>query len=323
MNNSVSFTCNDIWAAKKRIEPHIYRTPLLFSKTLSDISGAEVHLKMENWQLCGCFKVRGALNKIGASSEQQRKAGMVTTSSGNHAIGVAYAAHTYGNIPTHIFMPEGTDDTHIEKVEMWGGNCILKGAHYQESYEAAQEFMARKGGTYVHSHADVDVMAGQGTMGLEILEDLPDLDALVIPIGGGGMISGIGTAIRSSSNKVRIIGVEPEAAPAAYRSMNEGVCCTSLTPAPSIADGLLSGVNEMTYTIFKHLVEKVVLVSEGELREAVSLFQEREQLMVEASASIGLAALLHHLQDLKGKKVVLIITSRNIDAVRYNQIVQA
>jgi threonine dehydratase len=312
----------DIWDARRRIGSQIYRTPLLFSKALSALSGAEVYLKMECWQLCGCFKVRGAMNKVAASTADERLAGMITTSSGNHAIGLAYAAYIHGNIPTYIFMPETTDATHIEKVEMWGGNCILKGSHYQESYEAAMEFMAENGGTYVHSHADTLVMGGQGTIGLEILEDLPDIDAALIPIGGGGMVSGIGTALKAASKDIRVIGVEPVAAPAAYRSITEGLCCSSLVPAPSIADGLLSGVHSMTFEIFRHIVEKVVLVGESELGEAVLHFQESEQLMVEPSAAIGLAALLQHSEDLKGQKVVLMLTSRNIDAGLYNRIIR-
>lgn len=322
MDSTGAFNIQDIWAARSRIAKSIHRTPLVYSQKLNELTGSEVYLKMECWQLCGCFKVRGALSKLSAMSAEQRSRGIITTSSGNHAIGVAYAAYTHGRIPTFIFMPEGTDRTHIEKVEMWGGNCILEGSHYQESYEAAREFHAQHGGTYVHSHADVQVMGGQGTIGLEILEDLPDIDAAVIPIGGGGMISGIGTALKSADEQIRLIGVEPEAAPAAYRSMRDGVCCSSLSPEPSIADGLLSGVHEMTFSLFRHLVEKVVLVSESELKEAVVHFQRQEQLMIEPSAAIGLAALLHHIDDLDGKKVVLILTSRNIDAGLYNRIVQ-
>ncbi len=321
MDSRNSFEIQDIWAARRRIAGAIHRTPLLYSQSLSNLTGAEVYLKMECWQVCGCFKVRGAMSKLSAMPVEQLERGIVTTSSGNHAIGVAYAAYAHGQIPTTIFMPEPTDATHIDKVKMWGGNCVLKGAHYQESYEAAMEFLEGHGGTYVHSHADVQVMAGQGTIGLEILEDLPELDAALIPIGGGGMISGIGTALKAAGRPVRLIGVEPEAAPAAYRSIRDGVCCSSLTPEPSIADGLLSGVHEMTFSIFRELVERVVLVSEAELKEAVVQFQRREQLMVEPSAAIGLAALLHHVEDMAGKKVVLILTSRNIDAGLYNRIV--
>ncbi len=321
MDNAHTFTIQDIWAARRRITNSIHRTPLVYSKMLSNLAGAEIYLKMECWQLCGCFKVRGAMSKVSAMSAEQRSRGIITTSSGNHAIGVAYAAYTHGKLPTFIFMPENTDATHIDKVKMWGGNCILKGSHYQESYQAAQEYLAQHGGTYVHSHADVQVMGGQGTIGLEILEDLPELDAAIIPIGGGGMISGIGTALKAANEQIRLIGVEPEAAPAAYRSLRDGVCCSSLTPEPSIADGLLSGVHEMTFSIFRHLVEQVVLVSELELKEAVLHFQRKEQLMIEPSAAIGLAALLHHIDDLEGKKVVLVLTSRNIDAGLYNRII--
>src|SRR6056297_3525383 len=165
MDSRNTFNIQDIWAARQRIAGTIHRTPLLYSQALSVLTGAEVYLKMECWQLCGCFKVRGAMSKLSSMPAEQLDRGIVTTSSGNHAIGVAYAAHVHGQIPTTIFMPEHTDTTHIDKVKMWGGNCILKGAHYQESYEAAMVFLERHGGTYVHSHADAQVMAGQGTIG--------------------------------------------------------------------------------------------------------------------------------------------------------------
>jgi threonine dehydratase len=321
-NSETSFGIQEVWAARERITPYILRTPLIFSDALSSLTNAEVYLKMECWQKCGCFKVRGALNKIASLSVDQRQNGLVSASSGNHAIGVAYASSVFGHPPTTIFMPESTDATRKHKVDIWGASVVLRGQFYQNAYESALRFTTEHGATYIHSHADRWVMAGQGTIGLEIIEDLPDVDAVIVPIGGGGMVSGIGTAVKSANRKIRIIGVEPAAAPSAYRSINEGVCCETITPLPSLADGLLSGVSRMTFDIFKHFVEQVVLISEDEIIEALRLFQVHEQLMIEAASSVGLAALLHHPLELAGKKVVLIITSRNIDADRYNHIIK-
>lgn len=317
-----TFSIQEIWAARERLRPYIHRTPLIYSYSLSQLTGSEVYLKMECWQKCGCFKVRGAINKVSSLTETERTMGLVSASSGNHAIGVAYAAYLFGNPPTKIFMPESTDQTRIHKVETWGSEVILAGEFYQDAYDAAQAYIAAHGGTYIHSHADREVMAGQGTIGLEILEDLPDVDAGIIPIGGGGMASGIGTALKAGSNAIRIIGVEPAAAPAAYRSLKEGLCCEHITPLPSLADGLLGGVGQLTYNVFKHFVEQVVLVSEPEIIIAMRHFQVHEQLIIEAASSIGLSALLQNKLDLNGKKVVLLLTSRNIDADRYNLILK-
>jgi threonine dehydratase len=322
INQASTFNIQEIWAARERLRPYLHRTPLLYSKSLSQLTSAEVYLKMECWQKCGCFKVRGAINKVASLTPIERSDGLVSASSGNHAIGVAYASYLFGNPPTKIFMPEDTDQTRVHKVETWGSKVILAGRFYQDSYEAAQADIASFGGTYIHSHADREVMAGQGTIGLEILEDLPDVDAAIIPIGGGGMVSGIGTALKAGSPSIRIIGVEPAAAPAAYRSMSEGVCCEHIIPFPSLADGLLGGVGQLTFEVFKHFVEKVILVSEPEIVAAMRQFQKHEQLMIEAASSIGLAALMQDTLNLSGKKVVLLITSRNIDADRYNRILK-
>ena len=319
--NESAFSVQEIWAARERIAPHILRTPTLYSDALSKLSGSQVYLKMECWQRCGCFKVRGAMNKIASLTDAQRKQGLVSASSGNHAIGVAYASAVLGNPPTSIFMPEDTDATRVHKVDTWGANVVLHGKFYQDAYEEALRYTEEHGGTYVHSHADRYVMAGQGTIGLEILEDIPDADAAIIPIGGGGMVSGIGTALKSGNPQMRIIGVEPTAAPAAYQSMQSGTPCETISPLPSLADGLLSGVNRLTFAVFKQFVEQVVLISEDEIVDALRLFQAHEQLMIEAASSIGLAALLQHKLELENKKVVLVITSRNIDADRYNRII--
>jgi threonine dehydratase len=317
-----AFTIAEVWEARFRIKPFVFRTPLIFSDALSKRLDCSVYLKMECWQKCGCFKVRGAVNKIASLNEEKRQKGLVTTSSGNHAIATAYAAGLFNNPPTTVFMPKNADPTKVEKVKAYGVNLILFGQNYLEAYDKAQEYCLQTGGTYVHSHADPQVIAGQGTIGLEIMEDLPDVDAVVIPVGGGGLISGVSTAVKMASPSTRIIGVEPAAAPSASMSLRDGICYERIEIKPSIADGLLGGIGKLPFEIIRQLVEEVVVLDEDEIGRGVVAYQNEEQLMVEAASAVGLAALLSGKLNLKGNKVVLVITSRNIDSQKFNQVIE-
>ena len=235
------FETTQIWQARARIRQYILRTPLLFSPALSRRTACQVYLKMECWQRCGCFKVRGAINMVATLSEAQKAHGLVTASSGNHGIALAYAATLFGRPPATIFLPRGADKTKVEKLETWGAHVVFHGENYLEAYDQAQKYAEREGAVYVHSHAHPLIIGGQGTIGLEILEDLPDVQAILVPIGGGGLVSGVATAVKSISKRVQIIGVEPAAAPAAYKSLRDGVCYEHIDIQPSVADGLLGG----------------------------------------------------------------------------------
>jgi threonine dehydratase len=316
-----AFTITEIWKARSRIKPFVLRTPLIYSDALSIRLGCSIYLKMECWQKCGCFKVRGAINKIASLSENERKSGLVTASSGNHAIATAYAAGLFGALPTTVFMPERADPTKVEKVKAYGVNLVLNGQDYFEAYDKAHDYCRQAEATYIHSHDDPQVIAGQGTVGLEIMEDLPDVDAVMIPIGGGGLISGVSSAVKMVSPSTRIIGVEPAAAPSAFMSLRDGKCYDRIELKPSIADGLLGGIGQLTFEIMRQLVEQVVVLEEDEIGRGVAAYQKKEQLMVEAASAVGLAALLSGKVNLKGKKVVLVITSRNIDSSKFNQLI--
>ena len=311
----------DIWQARKRIAPFILRTPLIYSKALSERLGSEIYLKMECWQRHGCFKVRGATNYVASMSEEERAKGLVTASSGNHAIALSYASTLFGNPTTTVFLPESADHAKRTKIESFGVQTKLIGRDFLETLDHALAFAEETGATYVHSHAVPRIIAGQGTIGLEILEDLPELDAVIVPVGGGGILAGISTAIRSAGPRARIFGAEPAASPGAYLSMQTGVAHERITLKPSLADGLSGGTSPYPFSLFKDKVEQVVLLEEDEIANAMRVFQQDEQIIVEGAACVGLAALLSGKLSLPGKKVVLVLTSRNISAERFNGVV--
>lgn len=311
----------EIWTARARLKGQILRTPLLFSSELSRKAGCQIHLKMECWQLCGCFKVRGAINRIAALTESERQRGLITCSSGNHGIALAYAASAFGHPPTKIFLPTDADPNKVDKLRALGAEAVLYGDNFLETLERVQQYADDAGGIYVHSHSHPLIIAGQGTIGLEIMEDLPDVETIVVPIGGGGLVSGIASAVKSCASGVRIVGVEPTAAPGAYVSFRDGYCHERIDLRPSVADGLLGTLTPLTWEISRDLVEGVSLVEEDEIIQAMRVFQQEEQLMVEGAAAVGLAAILSGKVDVEGERAVLILTGRNIDADRYNKLI--
>jgi len=256
-----------------------------------------------------------------AMTDEERKRGLVTASSGNHGTALSYAASISGHPPTKVFLPKTADPKKVEKVQAFGAEAILHGKNYTEAHDEAQLYAKERGGTYVHSHSHALIIAGQGTIGLEIMEDLPEVQMVLVPIGGGGLISGVATAVKSMSKQARVVGVEPTAAPGAYLSLRDGRCHERIDLRPSVADGLLGTFTPLTFEISRDLVEGVKLVEEDEIINAMRVFQHEEQLMIEGSAAVGLAAILSGKIDVKGQKVVLILTGRNIDADRYNKLI--
>ena len=311
----------DIWIAHRRVKPYIQRTPLLFSPTISKRTGAEIFLKMECWQFCGCFKVRGAINMVSSLSENERKRGLITCSSGNHGLALCYAASLFGRPPTKVFVPVGAEPTKLNKIKMQGGEVIPFGNDYLETLNKALTYAEESGGVFVPSHDHPLIVAGQGTIGLEIMEDLPDAEFIVVPVGGGGLISGISTAVKSINPQVKLIGVEPTAAPGAYLSFQDGYCHEHVNIRPSIADGLLGTLTPLTFSIAHQFVEEIKLVEEEAIFQAMRVFQEDEQLIVEGSAAVGLAAILRGKIEPPGQKIVLVLTGRNISAAQYGRII--
>ena len=306
----MTVTLKDIEAAAKAIEGQVERTPLRYSRTLSDITGAQVWIKFENLQFTASFKERGALNKLLSLSNSEKAAGVIAMSAGNHAQGVAYHANRLG-IPSIIVMPNGTPFVKIEHTRNFGAKVIIEGETLADADKHSREIEKREKLTYVHPFDDEKVIAGQGTVGLEIMEDLADFDAIVIPVGGGGLSSGIATAIKARRPAVAVYGVEPELYPSLSAELNGE---EAKVGGATIAEGIaVKKVGRITSEILRKLMEKVILVSEDQLERAVTLFATVEKSVAEGAGAAGLAALLAEPKLFKGRKVVLILSGGNID----------
>jgi threonine dehydratase len=311
-----------IWRARARLKDLILRTPLVFSPALSERTGCQIYLKMECWQLCGSFKVRGATNLVASLTGTERKRGLVTATSGNHGIALAYAARAFGQAPPTVFMVEGTDIARVDKMKALGARTVFLGKVFSEAYEQASQYASDKGSLLVQSYAPSEIMEGQGTIGLEIMEDLPDAEAILVPIGGGGLISGIATAAKSVSESVKIVGVVPTASPAAYLSLRDGTWYEEVETGASLADGLLGGFDHIPFEICRNLVDDVKLVEDAEIIQSMRACQQDEQLMVEAASAVGLGAILNGESVFRGQKIVLVLTGRNINAAKYNDVIR-
>jgi len=306
-------TLADVLAARQAIAPHIERTPLLHSAALSATTGAEVYLKLECWQRTGSFKIRGALNKLGSLPAEARLRGVVTASAGNHGLGVAYASHVLGGPRATIFVPENAAATKVQQLAAFDCDVRRAGANYDAAHAIAEAYAHEQGATYLSAYDDPVVVAGQGTVGLEIMEELPDADILLVPVGGGGLAAGISVAAKAIKPKVRIHGVQPEASPSAFLSLRDGQAHETYSAGPTICDGLAGGFGRLPFEIARELVEGVQVVSEEDVRLAVAWLVAREHLITEGSAAIAIAPLLAGMLDASGQKVVAVLTGRNID----------
>ncbi len=305
-------TIADIWKAYKFLKPIMHHTPLSPSRTLREITGADIYLKAEHMQRGGSFKARGAAYKISRLTKEQSSAGVIAASAGNHAQGVAIAAAEH-RIPCTIVMPEAAPLAKVTATQGYGANVVLYGTTYDDAYQHCCELQQASGATFIHAFDDPDVIAGQGSLGLEMLNDLPDADAIVVPIGGGGLISGIAIAARALKPDITIIGVQAEGAPSCYNSLEAGEIKTS-SSIMTIADGIATKrPGELTFSIIQRLVDEVVLVNDEAIIKAVLLLMERSKMLVEGAGAAGLAALLNGAVNLRGKKVLVPLTGGNID----------
>ncbi len=285
-----------------------------YSPFLSRKTGCQLYLKLENWQKTGSFKVRGATNKVATLSEVERVKGLVTASSGNHGLGVLFAAQAFGGLEAAIFVPQTTPRGKVERLHLLPGKLYVKGKGYDEADTLAREFAEERGAIYVHAYEDPEAIAGQGTVGLEIMSDLPMVEALLVPVGGGGLISGVAIAAKMINPQVRVIGVQSEASPSGYLSLRDGQPYERYEAAPTIAEGLAGGFGKLPFELIKGRVEEIAIVTEEEIRAAVLALLESDQLVVEGSGAVGVAALLFEKVDLRGKKVVALLSGGNIDA---------
>jgi threonine dehydratase len=306
-------TVQDILHAQRSIRPFILRTPLRDSFLLSKRVGASVFLKLENSQVTGSFKPRGALNVMARLSADERARGVVTASAGNHALGVGYAARVLNISPATVFVPRAAPRAKLDKLRQFPVGVRSVGESYDSAHRAAEAFQRETGATFIHAYDDPRTVAGQGTLGLEILEDLPDVDAILAPVGGGGMIAGIAVAVKALAPSVRVIGVQPSASPALRDSLRDGKCYEEYVAAPTICDGLTGGIGRICFEVAQKFVDDVVIVEEEETKAAIRALAQTEQLIVEASGAVGIAALLAHKANLVGKRAAIIISGGNVD----------
>ncbi len=305
----------DIKDAQKAIEPFAKRTPLNHSKALSDLSGANVYLKLENLQVTSSFKVRGVTNKLLHLSQEQKAQGVVTASAGNHGQAVAYGAQKLG-FSAKIVVPTNTPKVKVEGIKQYGADLLLFGETYPEAERKAKELAQTEGRLYISPYNDELIVAGHGTAGLEILEDLPEVDVVLVPVGGGGLIAGISTAVKSLKADVQVIGVQSEATPIMYESLKAGKIVPAHRHNPrTIAEGLAGGIEKgsITFTIVQQYVDEVALVKEETLRKAVYLLCQEEGQKVEGSGAAGIAMLLENKEAFAGLTVAIVVSGGNID----------
>lgn len=314
-------TIRDIEQAAVRLRDVVHSSPVSSTKTFSDISGAELYLKCENLQKTGSFKVRGAYNKIAKLRELGGLTAVVASSAGNHAQGVAYASTSLG-IQSTIVMPRSAPLAKVSATEGYGAKVVLHGDCYDEAYQKAIEIQAESGAVFVHPFNDEDVIAGQGTIGLEILRDMPTVDVVLVPAGGGGLLAGIAFCIKQINPRIRVIGVQAQGADAIVRSFakKELVCTeTSVT----IADGIaVRTPGEVTLGLINKYVDQMVTVSDDEIAEAILLLLERTKMVVEPAGAAALAAALNKRVDIAGKRVVCVLSGGNIDVSFIQKIVE-
>jgi threonine dehydratase len=305
-------TLRDIEAAQSRLMGKVRHTPCVESPALSELTGVKLRLKLENVQLTGSFKERGACNRLEVMSLEERACGVVTASAGNHAQAVARHAARLG-VAVTVVMPEATPLVKVTATRRYGATVVMSGANYDEAAELAARIGRERGLVYLHPFEDPFVIAGQGTIGLELLADAPDLDAIIVPVGGGGLIAGVACAVKETNPKVRVLGVESRRFPSMKHAL-ESIPPPSLPGGKTIADGIaVRRVGELTRQMVRRYVDEIALVDEAEIAEAVLLLLEREKTVVEGAGAVGLAALLHKRFQLEGARVAVVLSGGNID----------
>jgi threonine dehydratase len=316
---------SDIQSALAKVRKSIHVSPCTRSETFSNLTGHSLYLKLENRQRTGAYKERGALNKLLSLTDEERAQGVIAASAGNHAQAVAYHASHLG-IRARIVMPLPTPLIKVSATRGYGADVVLHGSNYDEAYEEALRLSAQDHLTFVHAFDDDAVIAGQGTLGLELLEQYPDLDAVVVPVGGGGLIGGIGCALKETNPRIHVFGVQPARIPSVKLARSEGKAIT-LPSAATIADGIaVRRVGERTLPLVQKYVDDIVTVEEEEIANAVLLLLEREKMLAEGAGAAAIAALVNRriplLRETTGKKVIAIVSGGNIDVTLLARIIE-
>lgn len=314
------FNFDDVISARKRIEEYLLPTPLDFSIGLSN-EKTKVHLKLEAQQKQKSYKIRGALSKISSLTNEERDAGIYAISSGNHGSGVSYAGYLLGIKSVKVFVPTTAPAAKVEKIKHYGAEIVQVGANYDETHQIAEEQMANCNMTYIHSGQDAESLAGQGTVGLEIMEQNSGIDAILVPIGGGGLITGISIAAKHINPKVEIIGVQTEACPAMVKSLEDNVFYEYYPSEESICEALIGGVFDIPFKMAKECIDDILVVSEADIRKATARLLTEENVVAEPSGAIGVAALLGNPKLFEGKNVAIVISGGNIDKELMRQLI--
>ena len=316
-----SVTLTTIQAARARIGEAIYFSPCQLSSDLSELTGLPLHLKLENLQRTGSFKERGALNKLLTLSQAERERGVVTASAGNHAQGVAFHAAALG-IRAQIVMPLATPQIKVAATRGFGADVVLHGSNYDEACEEALRRRLEEGRTFIHPFDDAEIINGQGTIGLELLEQVPDLEAVVVPIGGGGLISGVACALKETNPRIRVIGVEPEKLPSMLRAREAGAPVT-LNAEATFADGIaVRRAGALTLPLVSRYVDEIVTVDDEEIASAILMLLEHEKTLAEGAGAAALAALLQSKTNLRSRRTVVLVSGGNIDVTLLAKIIE-
>lgn len=302
----------DVFAARKKMKGIVHETPLDYSRTFSEFTNNEVYLKLENLQKTGSFKVRGSYNKIMSLSEDELRKGVIAASAGNHAQGVAYSSSML-QIPCTIVMPKGAPLSKIAATKGYGAKVELQGNAFDEALAYALQLKEKTGATFVHAFDDTAIIAGQGTVGLEIIDEIPDVEVVLCPAGGGGLLAGVALAIKEQKPSVKVYGVQAVACPSIKKSWDEQQV-TTVDALPTMADGIaVRRPGELTFQFIQKYVDDIVTVDEMEIARTMLMVLERSKLLVEGSGASALASLLYEKLPIKGKKVAVILSGGNVD----------
>ena len=316
-----SVTLASIEAARSRIGGAIYVSPCQLSHQLSELTGLPLHLKLENLQLTGSFKERGALNKLLTLNKVERERGVIAASAGNHAQGVAFHASSLG-IRAQIVMPLATPQIKVAATRGFGAEVILHGASYEEACEEALRRRVEEGRTFIHPFDDPEVISGQGTIGLELLEQVPDIEAVVVPIGGGGLIAGVACALKENNPKIRVVGVEPEKLPSMLRAREAGHPVT-IAPEATIADGIaVRRAGDLTLPLVSRYVDEIVTVDDEEIASAILMLLEQEKTLAEGAGAAALAAVVQSKTNLRQRRTAVLVCGGNIDVTLLAKIIE-
>ena len=317
----MAVTLDSIRAARERVRGAVLHSPCPYSLLLSRFCGCEIYCKLDNLQVTGSFKERGARNKLLLLGEAERRRGVVAASAGNHAQALAYHGQDLG-VPVTVVMPKFAPLVKVSNCRSFGAEIVLHGDTYDEAKRQALAISNETGRLFVHGFDDPDIIAGQGTMGLEIVEDVPGVDAVIVPVGGGGLIAGVGTAVKALRPGVRVIGVEPAHAPTLYESFKAGRP-THIDTKPTLADGLaIAEVGRLCFEIARNVVDDLVMVNEAQIALSVLRLLELEKVLVEGGGAVPLAAALARQPGLEGKKVVLCLCGGNIDVTLVSRVIE-